>query len=155
MKEQQAIPIPSQIDAAQKHGLLPPEAVEGMRSIFLSLFGSVVKLDCWLTRMADELADHKNTNIRPISLHATVIPAAFQVWMHRPREVVDLLLERMHDFSVWGYTVKIMHGGESYEARVFDQASGHILEAVEGADAERLLQSFKEKYGPNIEVVKE
>jgi len=155
MIEQQGLSIPDQIEAAQKHGLLPPKALEGLRSIFFTLFGSPAKLDCWLTRMADELADTGNPKARPVSLDATVIPAAFQSWMHRPREVVDLLLERLHDFSVWGYTVKIMRRGKVFEARVLDQASGHLVEEVEGPDPESLGHSLKEKYGPNVEVVRE
>jgi len=155
MIDEQRLSIPSQIEAARKHGLLPPEALEGMRSIFFTLFGSPAKLDCWLTRMADELADAGNPAVRTVSLDATVIPAAFQAWMHRPREVVDLLLERLHDFSVWGYAVRIIGQGKSFKVRVFDQASGHLVEEVEGPDLESLAQSLKEKYGPNVEVVRE
>lgn len=155
MIEKQGLSIPSQIEAARKHGLLPPEALEGMRSIFFTLFGSPAKLDCWLTRMADELADAENRAVRPVSLDVAVIPVAFQAWMHRPREVVDLLLERLHDFSVWGYTVKIMQTGTICTARVFDQASGHLVEEVEGPDPENLTYFLKEKYGPNVEVVRE
>jgi len=149
---EQGLSIPGQIEAARKHGLLPPDAVAGLRSIFFSLFGSPAKLDCWLTRMADELADTGNPKARPVSLDATVIPAAFQAWMHRPREVVDLLLERLHDFSVWGYTVKIMQTETTYTARVFDQNSGHLVEETEGPEPESLAHSLKEKYGPNVEV---
>jgi hypothetical protein len=152
---EQGLSIPGQIEAARKHGLLPPDAVAGLRSIFFSLFGSPAKLDCWLTRMADELADTGNPKARPVSLDATVIPAAFQAWMHRPREVVDLLLERLHDFSVWGYTVKIAGQGEIFKARVFDQNSGHLVEEVKGPDPESLTLFMKEKYGPNVELVRE
>jgi len=152
---EQGLSIPGQIEAARKHGLLQPDAVEGLRSIFFSLFGSSAKLDCWLTRMADELADAGNPAVRPVSLDATVIPAAFQTWMHRPREVVDLLLERLHDFSVWGYTVRIIRQGKSFKVRVFDQNSGHLVEEAEGPDPESLAHSLKEKYGPNVEVVGE
>jgi len=152
---EQRLSIPGQIEAARKHGLLPPEAMEGIRSIFFTLFGSPAKLDCWLTRIADELADAGNPLVRPVSLDATVIPAAFQVWMHRPREVVDLLLERLHDFSVWGYTVNIAGQGGIFKARVFDRDSGHLVEEAEGPESENLVHSLKEKYGPNVEVVRE
>jgi hypothetical protein len=151
----QGLSIPGQIEAAQKHGLLPPEALEGLRSIFFTLFGSPAKLDCWLTRIADELADAWNPAVRPVSLDTGVIPVAFQSWMHRPREVVDLLLDRLHDFSVWGYTVKIMRRGKVFQAMVLDQASGHLVEEVESPDPESLTHCLKEKYGPNVEVVRE
>jgi hypothetical protein len=155
MIARQEISIPSQIAATREHGLLPPEAVAGLRSIFFTLFGSPAKLDCWLTRMADDLADAGNPSVRPVSLDASVIPAAFQAWMHRPREVVDLLLERLHDFSVWGYTVKITGQGGILKARVLDQSSGHLVEEAENPDPENLARSLKEKYGPNVEVVRE
>ncbi|MFZ5451610.1 MAG: hypothetical protein ACOZF2_07040 [Thermodesulfobacteriota bacterium] len=152
---EQRLSIPNQIAAAQEHGLLPPDAVEGLRSIFFSLFGSPAKLDYWLTRMADELADAGNPAVRPVSLDATAIPVAFQSWMHRPREVVDLLLERLHDFSVWGYTVKIMRRGKIFQAMVLDQASGHVVEEAESPESDNLTHCLKEKYGPNVEVVRE
>ena len=152
---EQGLSIPGQIEVARKHGLLPPEALEGLRAIFFTLFGSPAKLDCWLTRMADELADAGNPAVRPVSLDTGVIPVAFQSWMHRPREVVDLLLERLHDFSVWGYTVKIMQTGTTCTARVFDQNSGHLVEEAEGPEPDSLAHSLKEKYGPNVEVVRE
>ena len=107
------------------------------------------------TRMADELVDAENPAVRPVSLDATVIPAAFQSWMHRPREVVDYLLERLQDFSVWGYTVRIMRQGKSFKAMILDQASGHLVEEVEGPDPESLALSLNEKYGPNVELVRE
>jgi hypothetical protein len=152
---EQGLSIPGQIEVARKHGLLPPEALEGLRALFFTLFGSPAKLDCWLTRMADELADAGNPAVRPVSLDAAVIPTAFQAWMHRPREVVDLLLERLHDFSVWGYTVEIMRRGEVFEARVLDQASGHLVEEAESPEPDNLVQLLMEKYGPNVEVVRE
>jgi hypothetical protein len=101
------------------------------------------------------LAEDGNPAVRPVSLDATVIPAAFQAWMHRPREVVDLLLERLHDFSVWGYTVKIGRQEGIFKARVFDQASSHLVEEVHGPDPESLALSLKQKYGPNVEIVRE
>jgi hypothetical protein len=152
---EQGLSISSLVEAVRKHGFLAPEAVEGMRSIFFTLFGTPEKLDCWLTRMADELADGGNPLVRPVPLDATVIPAAFQSWMHRPREVVDLLIERLHDFSVWGYTVKIMRRGKVFQASVLDQASGHVVEEVESSEPEDLAKSLMEKYGPNVEVVRE
>jgi len=155
MIEKQGLSIPSQIGAARKHGLLPPEALEGLRSIFFTLFGSPAKLDCWLTRMAEELADSGNPAVRPVSLDAAAIPAAFQVWMHRPREVVDLLLDRLHDFSVWGYTVKIMRRGKVFQAMVLDQASGHLVEEAESPESDNLVLALMEKYGPNVEVMRE
>jgi len=135
--------------------LLPPETTAGIRSIFFSLFGGPAQLDAWLTGIADALADAGNPGTRPLLLPLADIPVAFQSWMHRPREVVDMLLERLHDLSVWGYTVKIIRREKVFQAMVMDQTSGHLLEAAEGFDLDALTQSLAEKYGPNLEVVRE
>jgi len=135
--------------------LLPPETAAGIRSIFFSLFGGPAQLDAWLTGIADALADAGNPRTRPLPLPMADIPMAFQSWMHRPGEVVDMLLERLHDLSVWGYTVQIFRRGEGFQGMVSDQTSGHLMEAAEGSEIEGLTQSLAEKYGPNLEVVRE
>ena len=120
--------------------LLPPETAAGIRSIFFSLFGGPAKLDLWLTRIADELADAGNPRTRPLPLPMADIPVALQQsWMHRPREVVDMLLERLHDLSVWGYTVQIFRRGKVFQAMVVDQSSGHLMEVAEGSELEGLI----------------
>ena len=68
-----------------EYGHIPPELMEQMRGMFLTLFGGQEKLDCWLTRIADELADSGNPKLRPLALDPTVIPAEFQSLMHRPQ----------------------------------------------------------------------
>ena len=135
--------------------LLPPETAAGIRSIFFSLFGGPDQLDLWLTRIADALADIGNPGTRLLPLPMANIPMAWQSWMHRPGEVVDMLLERLHDLSVWGYTVKIIRRGQGFQAMVSDQTSGHLMEAAESSDLDSLIQSLAEKYGPNLEVVRE
>ena len=107
--------------------LLPPETAAGIRSIFFSLFGGPAQLDAWLTGIADALADAGNPRTRPLPLPMADIPVAWQSWMHRPGEVVDMLLERLHDLSVWGYTVKIIRRGKVFQAMVVgpDQRSSH------------------------------
>jgi hypothetical protein len=135
--------------------LLPPETAAGIRSIFFSLFGGPARLDAWLTGIADALADAGNPRTRPLPLPLADIPVAWQSWMHRPGEVVDMLLERLHDLSVWGYTVEIVRRGKVFRAMVVDQTSGHLMEVAEGSGLEDLTQSLAEKYGPNLEVVRE
>jgi hypothetical protein len=135
--------------------LLPPETAAGIRSIFFSLFGGPARLDAWLTGIADVLADAGNPRTRPLPLPMADIPVAWQSWMHRPGEVVDMLLERLHDLSVWGYTVRIVRRGEGFQAMAWDQTSGHLVEAAEGSEIEGLIQFLAEKYGPNLEVVRE
>ncbi len=135
--------------------LLPPETAVGIRSIFFSLFGGPAQLDAWLTGIADVLANAGNPRTRPLPLPMADIPVAWQSWMYRPGEVVDMLLERLHDLSVWSYTVKIFRRGKVFQAMVVDQSSGHLMEAAEGSELEGLIQSLAEKYGPNLEVVRE
>jgi hypothetical protein len=148
-------PGTEQFYGSKKKILLPPETAAGIRSIFFSLFGGPAQLDAWLTGIADALADAGNQRTRPLPLPMVDIPVAWQSWMHRPGEVVDMLLERLHDLSVWGYTVKIIRRGKAFQAMVVDQTSGHLMEVAEGFELEGLTQSLVEKYGPNLEVVRE
>lgn len=137
------------------YGHIPPELMERVRGMFLALFGGKVKLDCWLTRIADELADADNPANRPIMLDPSLIPAEFQSVMHRPKEVVDLIAERLDSLSVFGYTAKIIEQGEASLAIVSDQASGHVIEEAAGPEPDSLIRFLVEKYGQNLEVVKE
>jgi len=75
--------------------------------------------------------------------------------MHRPGEVVDHILEQLESLAIFGYTAKIFKPGEMYLARVSDPASGHVIEEAAGPDPESLIHPLLEKYGPNLEVVKE
>ena len=136
-------------------GHIPPELMERVRGMFLTLFGGKEKLDCWLTRIADELADADNPAIRPIRLDSSLIPEEFQSVMHRPKEVVDLIAQRLDSLSVFGYTAKIIKLGEVYLVIMSDQASGHVIEEAAGPEPDNLIRSLVEKYGHNLEVVKE
>jgi hypothetical protein len=148
-------PVTDQFCGSKGKILLPPETAAGIRSIFFSLFGGPAKLDLWLTGIADALADAGNPGTRLLPLNVAAIPVAWQSWMHRPREVVDMLLERLHDLSVWGYMVKIVRRGKVFRAMVLDQTSGHLMEVAEGFDLEGLTQTLAEKYGPNLQLVRE
>ena len=138
-------------------GQIPPplELMERVRAMFSSLFGGKEKLDCWLTRIADELADADNPELRPINLASSGMPAEFQSLMHRPKEVVDHILEKLDSISVFGYTAKIIQPGEASLAIVSDQTSGHVIEEAAGPDPDSLARFLVEKYGHNLEVVKE
>ena len=137
------------------YGQIPPELMERVRCMFLALFGGKLKLDCWLTRIADELADAGNPANRPIKLDPSLIPEEFQSVMHRPKEVVDLIVEKLDSLSVFGYTAKLISQGGVSLAIVSDQASGHVIEEAAGPNLDNLIHSLVEKYGPNLEVVKE
>ena len=137
------------------YGHIPPELMERVRGMFLTLFGGKEKLDCWLTRIADELADADNPAIRPIRIDPSLVPEEFQSVMHRPKEVVDLIVEKLDSLSVFGYTAKVIEQGETSLAIVSDLASGHVIEEAAGTDPDNLIHSLVEKYGPNLEVVKE
>lgn len=134
---------------------IPPELMERVRGMFLTIFGGKEKFDCWLTKTADELADASNPALRPIQIDPSLIPEEFASMMHRPREVVDMVLEKMDSLSVFGYTAKVVKQSETSLAIITDQASGHIIEEATGPDPESLIGSLVEKYGHNLEVVKE
>ena len=137
------------------YGHIPPELLERVRGMFSALFGGKEKLDCWLTRIADELADAGNPANRPIRLDPSLIPEEFQSVMHRPKEVVDLILEKLESLSVFGYTAKIIKQGEVSLAIMSDQTSGHVRKEAAGPEPDSLIRSLVEKYGHNLEVVKE
>ena len=137
------------------YGQIPPELMGRVRGMFSALFGGKEKLDCWLTRIADELADAGNPAIRPIRLDPSLIPEEFQSVMHRPKEVVDLIVEKLDSLSVFGYTAKIIKQGKASLATVSDQASGHVIEEAAGPEPDSLIRSLVEKYGQNLEVEKE
>ena len=134
---------------------LPPKFGQQIAAPFLVMFGGRDKLDCWLTRIADELADADNPANRPIRLDPSLIPEEFLSVMHRPKEVVDLIAEKLDSLSVFGYTAKIIKQGEVSLATVSDLASGHVIEEAAGPDPDNLIHSLVEKYGHNLEVVKE
>ena len=137
------------------YGQMPPELMERVRGMFLALFGGKAKLDCWLTRIADELADANNPAVRPVHFDPSLIPEEFQSVMHRPKEVVDLIVEKLDSLSVFGYSAKVIEQGEASLAIVSDQASGHVIEEAAGPDPDNLIHSLVKKYGHNLEVVKE
>jgi hypothetical protein len=128
-----------------------PEAGD-TSTVFCSFFGGSARLDLWLTRIADDLANPDDPRVRPLPL--TNVPLFFQTMMNRPREVVDMLLEQLHDMAIWSYTVKITGSGDCARALVIDQTSGHLLEEV-GGRRKTVTQVMTEKYGPNVKVIKE
>ena len=139
------------IDVSQ----VPPELMQQVRSMFVALFGGKAKLDCWLNKIADELANPENPANRPIKFDLSVAPQEFQSLMDRPKEVIDVILEKIDAISLFGYTAKIVTQGEVSLALVSDQASGHIIEEAAGPEPDSLIRSLVEKYGQNLEVEKE
>ncbi len=110
------------------------------------LFGGPDKLDCWLTRAADQLADPGL--VRPVIL--PTVPKALRGLVDRPQEALDLMLERMDDLGIWGYTVQVKDG----LANVTDDLSGHVLETVAIAEWPQ-INALADKYGQNVKVVQE
>ena len=115
---------------------IPDDAAADMRSLFFSMFGGPDKLDCWLNRSADELAA-----MGPVPA-ALALPLPMQTIVMKPKEMLDMLLDNLHDLRVWEYELR--KNGEV--ARVYDLTSGHLLEE---ADLE-LLPALQEKYGDNL-----
>lgn len=136
-----------------QHSQIPPELITQMRGMFLGMFGGPEKLDCWLTTTAEELADIHNPELRPIALDPSMIPAQFQDLMHRPHEVVDIILEKFDALSIFEYQARIVKYNGAFKYIVLDKLSGHIIEEKEGPDSDNLTRFMMEKYGSNLEVM--
>lgn len=125
----------------EDHAQLPPEMVEWLRGIFFTLFGGPAKLDCWLTEVADRMADPAQAAPIPLSL---ALPAEAAAVMHRPREVVDLLLSHLEKVCVWSYTIR--RPTFSRWVEVIDDATGHLVELAPVNEVDALVA----KYGPAV-----
>ncbi|MFZ5451457.1 MAG: hypothetical protein ACOZF2_06260 [Thermodesulfobacteriota bacterium] len=109
-------------------------------SLIAVLFGGPEKLDCWLTKAADHLADPEKA--KPATL-PVAIPQNFQELMRRPKEAIDRLLEKLHELSTWGYVVRVQGG----QAEVTDALTGHVVEVVP-VNAPEEIEELVKKYGP-------
>jgi len=109
-----------------------------------ALFGGREKLDCWLTKTADQLADLEKA--KPAAL-PVAIPESFRDLMRRPREVIDGLLEKLHELHTWGYVVRVQGG----LAEVTDDLTGHMVEVVPVNSPDE-IQDLVEKYGPCVDL---
>jgi hypothetical protein len=109
-----------------------------------ALFGGLEKLDCWLTKAADQLADREKA--KPATLPVT-LPEKFQELMRRPKEAIDGLLEKLHELHTWEYGVRVQGG----LARVTDNLTGHVVEAVPVNSTDE-IQGLVEKYGPRVDL---
>ncbi len=112
--------------------------------LIAALFGGREKLDCWLTKAADQLADPEKA--KPAAL-PVAIPQNFQALMRRPWEVIDGLLEKLHELNTWGYGVRVQGG----LAEVTDDLTGHVVETVPVNTPEE-VQALAEKYGPCVDL---
>ncbi|MDD5640032.1 MAG: hypothetical protein PHX53_00170 [Syntrophales bacterium] len=116
----------------------------GQEHLIAALFGGREKLDCWLTQAADHLADPEIAE--PTAL-PVAIPERFRDLMRRPREVIDGLLEKLHELNTWGYGVRVQGG----LATVTDDLTGHVVETVPVNTPEE-VQALAEKYGPRVDL---
>jgi hypothetical protein len=112
-------------------------------SLIAVLFGGREKLDCWLSKSADQLADPEIA--KPAAIPGSMIPESFQALMLRPREVIDGLLSKLQDLHTWGYTVRVQGG----LATVLDDLTGHVAETVPVTSPEE-IQELVERYGPCV-----
>jgi len=112
--------------------------------LIAALFGGREKLDCWLTMAADQLADPEKA--KPATL-PVAIPESFQALMQRPREVIDGLLEKLHELNTWGYGVRVQGG----LAEVIDNLTGHVIETTPVNTPDE-IQERVEKYGPCVDL---
>ncbi len=110
------------------------------------LFGGREKLDCWITQAADLLADPKL--LKPVVF--TSVPESFRELVNHPKEALDLMLERLDDLGIWGYTIKMKDG----LAEVTDDLTGHVLETAPVAEWPQ-IHALADKYGQNVRVVQD
>lgn len=134
---------------------VPPAFIPHIRGVFLAFLGGREKLDCWLNEIADELADPENLSVQPIKIDPDIIPMNFQALMHRPKEVVDILIETTEGLAVFEYRTEVKKVAGGFLAITSDQQTGHIIEETAGPDYDNLSSYVMKKYGQNFEVVKE
>jgi hypothetical protein len=107
-----------------------------MQSVLFSMFGGIEKFDCWLTQIAETLADVNNPRVKPIKLDEKMFPPMVQGLMRRPHEVVDGFLEMLEGINTWEYKIK----GNGGLSQVIDMVSGHVIE--EGNESE-LIKKYE------------
>jgi len=117
----------------------------GPEHLIAALFGGPEKLDCWLTKAADQLADPDEA--KPAAIPTSMVPESFQALMMRPREVIDGLLEKLHELHTWEYRVRVQDG----RAEVTDALTGHVIETVPVNSPDE-IQKLVEKYGPCVDL---
>ncbi len=111
-----------------------------------ALFSGLEKLDCFITGAADRLADPDL--VKPaIFLSA---PQGLRDLVDRPKEALDLMLEKMDDLGVWGYTINVKDG----LATVTDDLTSHVLETAI-IDEWPQTHALADRYGQNVKVVEE
>jgi hypothetical protein len=111
-----------------------------------ALFGGLEKLDCFITGAADQLADPNLA--KPVTFMS--LPHGLRELVDRPKEALDLMLEKLDDLGVWSYSIKVKDG----LATVTDDLTGHVLEtAVMGGWPQ--IHALADKYGQNVKVVQE
>ncbi len=110
------------------------------------LFGGLEKLDCFITNAADSLADPNLA--KPVVFLS--LPQALRELVDRPKEALDLMLEKLDDLGTWGYTIKVKDGLTT----VTDDITGHVLETAY-IDEWPQIHALADKYGQNVKVVQE
>ncbi|MEW6657246.1 MAG: hypothetical protein AB1424_01170 [Thermodesulfobacteriota bacterium] len=110
------------------------------------MFGGLEKLDCFITNAADQLAD--SDPAKPIVFLS--VPQGLRELVDRPWEALDLMLEKLDDLGVWGYTITV----KEKVATVTDDLTGHVLETASIAEWPE-IHALADKYGQNVKVVQE
>jgi hypothetical protein len=109
------------------------QAAAEIRSLFFSLFGGAERLDCIVTQGADELA--KGGVIPPLFN----LPLQVQALASRPQELLDVLLDQLHDLGVWEYRLE----WDEESVRVFDAVSGHLIEEGDAGALSHLQSKYE------------
>lgn len=107
-----------------------------IRSIFFSMFGGAQRLDCIITMAANEPTH---------ALPSFQLPAFFQGLASNPRDLVDLLLDQLHDLGVWEYQLECDGGS----VRVIDTVTGHVIEERSSEAMATLKAKYQSHRGIN------
>jgi len=111
-----------------------------------ALFGGLEKLDCFITGAADQLADPNLA--KPVTFMS--LPHGLRELVDRPKEALDLMLEKLDDLGVWSYSIKVKDG----LATVTDDLTGHVLETARINEWPQ-IHALADKYGQNVKVVQD
>lgn len=112
------------------------EMADEIRNTFFRVFGGPDKMDCWLSRVADEMAKAKPWGV------VSQLPPHFQNLLSEPKAILDSLIDRLHELRVWEYELRKENG----LLKIFDRTSGHLIE--EGS-AEQ-MEALRAKYRANL-----
>jgi hypothetical protein len=136
--------------------MIHPEMRKKLQGMLLAMLGGREKFDCTMSKLAEVMADPNSPEARPIKISSDLIPMDLQSLMDRPCEIVDILIETIENLEVFDYSIEIKKIDEKqgFIAVAYDTTNGHIVEEIEGLEANIVADFMLKKYGKKSEVVR-